>query len=223
MAMTYAVGVNSPTNLWQLIQNYTESTESTFVANIPTFVIQAEQRIFNAAQLPAARKNVTANCTANNKYLTLPSDWLAAFSVAVIDPITTAQTYLVNKDVSFIRAAYPDPDDYGAPAHYALFDNNTFILGPTPDLSYGIEMHYFGYPTSITVAGSSWLGNNFETVLLYGSLREAYLYLKGEQDVTAYYEQKYQEGLALLKQLVEGKEMRDSYRSGNPRMGVMSS
>lgn len=223
MAMTYAVGVNSPTNLWQLIQNYTESTESTFVANIPTFVIQAEQRIFNAAQLPAARKNVTANCTANNKYLTLPSDWLAAFSVAVIDPITTAQTYLVNKDVSFIRAAYPDPDDYGTPAHYALFDNNTFILGPTPDLSYGIEMHYFGYPPSITVAGSSWLGNNFETVLLYGSLREAYLYLKGEQDVTAYYEQKYQEGLALLKQLVEGKEMRDSYRSGNPRMGVMSS
>lgn len=223
MAISYAVGVNSPTNLWQLIQNYTESTESTFVANIPTFVVQAEQRIYNSAQLPAARKNVTANCTASNKYLTLPSDWLAAFSVAIIDPVTNAQTYLVNKDVSFIRAAYPDPDIPGAPAHYALFDNNTFILGPTPDLSYGVEMHYFGYPDSITTAGTSWLGTYFETVLLYGSLREAYLYLKGEQDITAYYEQKYQEGLILLKQLAEGKEMRDSYRSGNPRVGAMGS
>ena len=223
MAISYAVGVNSPTNLWQLIQNYTESTESTFVANIPTFVVQAEQRIYNSAQLPVARKKFTANCTASNKYLTLPSDWLAAFSVAIIDPVTNAQTYLVNKDVSFIRAAYPDPDIPGAPAHYALFDNNTFILGPTPDLSYGVEMHYFGYPDSITTAGTSWLGTYFETVLLYGSLREAYLYLKGEQDITAYYEQKYQEGLILLKQLAEGKEMRDSYRSGNPRMGAMGS
>lgn len=220
MAITYAVGVNSPTNLWQLIQNYTESTESTFVANIPTFVIQAEQRIYNSAQLPAARKNVTANCTANNKYLTLPSDWLSAFSVAVIEPITNAQAYLVNKDVSFIRAAYPDPDTGGVPVHYALFDNNTFILGPTPDLSYGIEMHYFGYPESITTAGTTWLGTNFEMVLLYGSLREAYTYLKGEQDLMAYYEQKYQEALVLLKQLAEGKEMRDAYRSGAVRVPV---
>lgn len=221
MAITYTVGLNSPTNLWQLIQDYCESTESSFVANIPTFIVQAEQRIYNSAQLPAARKNVVGACTANNKYLSLPSDWLAAFSVAVIDPTTNAQTYLVNKDVSFIRAAYPDPDTAGTPAHYALFDNNTFILGPTPDLSYNFEMHYFGYPASITTAGSSWLGTNFETVLLYGSLREAYLYLKGEQDVTSYYEQKYQEGLALLKQLVEGKEMRDSYRSGAARIPLM--
>jgi hypothetical protein len=221
VAISYAVGVNSPTNLWQLIQNYTESTESTFVANIPTFVVQAEQRIYNSVQLPAARKNVTANCTANNKYLTLPADWLAAFSVAVIEPVTNAQSYLINKDVSFIRSSYPDPDTAAAPVHYALFDNDTFILGPTPDQSYGIEMHYFGYPDSITTAGTTWLGTNFETVLLYGSLREAYLYLKGEQDITAYYEQKYQEGLALLKNLAEGKEMRDSYRSGNPRIGMM--
>jgi hypothetical protein len=223
VAISYAVGVNSPTNLWQLIQNYTESTESTFVANIPTFVVQAEQRIYNSVQLPAARKNVTANCTANNKYLTLPADWLAAFSVAVIEPVTNAQSYLINKDVSFIRSSYPDPDTAAAPVHYALFDNDTFILGPTPDQSYGIEMHYFGYPDSITTAGTTWLGTNFETVLLYGSLREAYLYLKGEQDITAYYEQKYQEGLALLKNLAEGKEMRDSYRSGNPRIGMMGS
>ena len=223
MAISYAVGVNSPTNLWQLIQNYTESTESTFVANIPTFVVQAEQRIYNSVQLPAARKNVTANCTANNKYLTLPADWLAAFSVAVIEPVTNAQSYLINKDVSFIRSSYPDPDTAAAPVHYALFDNDTFILGPTPDQSYGIEMHYFGYPDSITTAGTTWLGTNFETVLLYGSLREAYLYLKGEQDITAYYEQKYQEGLALLKNHAEGKEMRDSYRSGNPRIGMMGS
>lgn len=220
MAMTYAVGVNSPTNLWQLIQNYCESTESSFVTNIPTFVIQAEQRIYNSVQLPAARKNVIGACTASNKYLSLPTDWLAAFSVAVIDPLTNAQEYLVNKDVSFIRASYPDPDTEGKPAHYALFDFNTLILGPTPDQGYAIELHYFGYPDSITVAGSSWLGNNFESALLYGALREAYLYLKGEQDITQYYEQKYQENMILLKQLAEGKEMRDSYRSGSPRVNV---
>ena len=173
MAITYAVGVNSPTNLWQLIQNYCESTESSFVANIPTFIVQAEQRIFNSAQLPAARKNVTGSATATNKYLSLPTDWLATFSLAVIEPVTNVQNYLVNKDVSFIRAAYPDPDIVGMPVHYALFDNNTFILGPTPDQNYGFELHYFGYPASITTAGNSWLGTNFETVLLYGSLREA--------------------------------------------------
>jgi len=203
-----------------LIQNYCESTESSFVTTIPTFVIQAEQRIFNSAQLPAARKNVIGTATANNKYLTLPTDWLSTFSLALIEPVTNIQTYLVNKDVSFIRAAYPDPDTAGAPAHYALFDNNTLILGPTPSQNYNFELHYFGYPASITTAGTSWLGTNFETVLLYGSLREAYLYLKGEADMTQYYEQKYQEALALLKQLVEGREMQDTYRSGMPRVRV---
>lgn len=222
MAITYAVGVNSPTNLWQLIQNYTESTESSFVDNIPTFVIQAEQRIYTAVQVPAARKNVIGSATINNKYLTLPPDWLSTFSIAVIDPVTNAQTYLINKDVSFIRASYPDPDIVGTPQHYALFDNDTYILGPTPDASYNFELHYFGYPPSITTAGSTWIGDNFETVLLYGSLREAYLYLKGEQDITAYYEQKYQEAMGLLKQLVEGKEMQDAYRSGAVRVRVVT-
>lgn len=220
MALTYVVGLNSPTNLWQLIQNYTESTETSFVTNIPTFVIQAEERIYTSVQLPAARKNVIGAATASNKYLSLPDDWLSTFSIAVINPVTSAQTYLINKDVSFIRASYPDPGALGTPQHYALFDNNTYILGPTPDLSYNFELHYFGYPASITVAGSSWIGTNFETVLLYGCLREAYLYLKGEQDITTYYEQKYQEALALLKQLVEGKEMQDAYRSGAVRVRV---
>jgi len=220
VAMTYAVGVNSPTNLWQLIQNYCQSTESSFVANIPTFIIQAEQRIYNAVQIPAARKNVLGSCTTANKYLSLPPDWLATFSVAVIDPITNAQNYLVNKDVSYIRSAYPDPDVVGEPVHYALFDFNTLILGPTPDQDYNMELHYFGYPDSITVAGSSWLGDNFESVLLYGALREAYLYLKGEADITQYYEQKYSENMALLKQLTEGREMQDTYRSGMARVQV---
>jgi hypothetical protein len=218
VAITYAVGVNSPTNLWQLIQDYCESTESSFVANIPVFIVQAEQKIFNFAQLPAARKNVIGAATANNQYLTLPSDWLATFSLAVIEPITNVQSYLINKDVSFIRSSYPDPDIAGTPTHYALFDDNTFILGPTPDLNYNFELHYFGYPVSITVAGSSWLGTNFEAVLLYGALREAYTYLKGEADMMQYYEQKYQEALVLLKQLVEGREMQDTYRSGAPRV-----
>jgi hypothetical protein len=222
VAITYAVGVNSPTNLWQLIQNYCESTESSFVANIPTFVIQAEQRIYNSVQLPAARKNVLGSCTASNKYLTLPPDWLAAFSIAVINPTTSVQNYLVNKDVSYIRSAYPNPNTVGEPVHYALFDSDTLILGPTPDQNYNMELHYFGYPDSITVAGSSWLGDNFETVLLYGALREAYTYLKGESDLTQYYEQKYVEGVVLLKQLAEGKEMRDTYRSGMPRVPVVS-
>lgn len=220
MAMTYAVGVNSPTNLWQLIQNYCESTESSFVANIPTFVIQAEQRIYNSVQLPVARKNTVTPCVATNRYLALPSDWLAMFSLSVIDPVTSVEEFLINKDVSFIRSAYPDPNAQGKPVHYALYDNDTLLLGPTPDLNYNMDIYYFAYPPSITTAGSSWLGNNFESALLYGALREAYLYLKGEQDITQYYEQKYQENMILLKQLAEGKEMRDSYRSGSPRVNV---
>jgi hypothetical protein len=206
--------------LTQLIQDYCETTESSFVANIPTFVQVAEERIYNTVQLPAIRKNVTGTMTSGNKYLSLPDDWLANFSVAVIAPVTQVQTFLIDKDVNFIRECYPNPSTGGSPQYYAIFDDNTLILGPTPDANYGVEMHYYYYPESIVTAGTSWLGDNFETVLLYGCLREAYLYQKGEADVTSYYENKYLESLNLLKQLGDGKDRRDAYRSGQLRVPV---
>jgi len=206
--------------LTQLIQDYCETTEQSFVDNIPTFVQVAEERIYNTVQLPAIRKNVTGTMTSGNKYLSLPDDWLAAFSLAVIAPVTEAQTFLIDKDVNFIRECYPSPSSGGVPQYYAIFDDNTLILGPTPDANYGVEMHYYYYPESIVTAGTSWLGDNFETVLLYGCLREAYLYQKGESDVVTYYENKYLESLNLLKQLGDGKDRRDAYRSGQVRVPV---
>jgi hypothetical protein len=203
------------------IQQYTENTEASFIANIPTFVQLAEERIYNSVQIPAIRRNVTGNLTAGVKYLQLPTDWLATFSLAVIDPVTNAQEFLLNKDVNYIRQAYPDPDDEAKPQHYAQFDADTLILGPTPDANYEMELHYYRYPESIVTAGTSWLGDNFETALLYGSLREAYLYMKGEPDIIANCEAKYQESLALLKQLGDGKDRRDAYRSGQVRVPVL--
>ncbi len=203
------------------IQDYCGNAESSFVANIPNFVQLAEERIYNTVQIPAIRKNQTGTLTVNNKYLTLPTDWLATFSLAVIDPVTQAQTFLLNKDVNFIRESFPVPSISGTPTHYAQFDYNTLILGPTPDLAYAVELHYYYYPASIVTSGTSWLGDNFETVLLYGSLREAYQYMKGEEDITAQYEAKYQESLALLKQLGDGKDRMDTYRTGQVRVKVI--
>jgi hypothetical protein len=180
----------------------------------------AEERIYNSVQLPAIRKNSTATMSIGNKYMSLPTDWLSTFSLAVFDPSTNEYTYLLNKDVNYIRQAYPDADDTGRPEYYAIWDDNTMILGPAPDLAYTAELHYYYYPTSIVVAGTSWLGTNFETVLLYGSLREAYTYLKGEQDMMNYYEQKYQESLGLLKRLGDGLDRQDAYRSGQVRIPV---
>ena len=208
------------TTLSLTIQQYVENTESSFVANIPTFVQLAEERIYNSVQLPAIRRNVTGNLTTGVKYLQLPTDWLATFSLAVIDPVTDAQEFLLNKDVNYIRQAYPDPNDEGSPQHYAQFDANTLLLGPTPDENYAMELHYYYYPESIVTAGTSWLGDNFETVLLYGALREAYIYMKGEADMLANYEAKYQESLMLLKILGDGKDRRDAYRSGQVRVPV---
>jgi hypothetical protein len=209
-------------SLTTLIQQYCESTEQSFVANIPTFVQLAEERIYNAVQIPAIRRNQVGTLTIGNKYLTLPSDWLATFSLAVIDPATNAQEFLLDKDVNFIRQSYPDPDDQAKPKYYAIFDDNTFILGPTPDLAYQVEMHYYAYPESIVTAGTSWLGDNYENVLLYGSLREAYTYLKGEADMMQYYEAKYQEAVQQLMRLGDGMNRRDSYRSGQVRLPVNS-
>jgi hypothetical protein len=162
---------------------------------------------------------VTGNCTAGNKYLSVPSDWLANFSLAVIDGDGNYE-YLLNKDVSYIRQAFPNPNDEGLPSHYAYFDENSYILGPTPDDNYEVELHYFYYPASITTASTSWLGDNFESVLLYGSLLEAYTFMKGEQDVIASYQKRYDEALNLLKQLGEGKNRQDMYRTEQVRYPV---
>ena len=208
--------------LTALVQQYCESTEPSFVANIPTFVQLAEERIYNSVQIPAIRRNQIGTLSINNKYLTLPSDWLATFSLTVIDPVTNAQEFLLDKDVNFIRQSFPDPDDTGIPKYYAIFDDNTLILGPTPNAAYQVEMHYYYLPQSIVTAGTTWLGNNFETVLLYGTLREAYTYLKGEADMMQYYEQKYQEAMQLLMRMGDGLNRRDAYRSGQVRIPVTS-
>jgi hypothetical protein len=207
--------------LSQAIQDYAESTETSFVANIPNFVQFAEERIYNTVQLPAIRRNVVGTLTANDKYLSLPSDYLATFSLAVIDPVTEAQTFLLDKDVNFIREAYPDPGSVGAPKYFGQFAPYTLIVGPTPDQSYQVELHEYYYPPSIVTASTSWLGDNFESVLLYGALREAVIFQKGEQDMVQYYEQKYQESLALLKMLGDGKERRTAYRDGQVRVPVV--
>jgi hypothetical protein len=201
------------------IQEYVQSTETSFVANIPTFVQLAEERIYNSVQIPAIRRNQIGTLSANNKYLTLPGDWLATFSLAVIAG-DGSQEFLLDKDVNFIRQSYPSPTDTGVPAYYAIFDQDTLILGPTPDSNYQVEMHYYYQPESIVTTGTSWLGDNFESVLLYGSLREAYTYLKGEQDMMQNYDQKYQEALALLLRLGDGLNRRDAYRSGQVRLPV---
>ena len=300
------------TQLSNAIQAYTENTEADFVANIPVFVQQAEERIFNSVQFPSLRSNVTGTTTTNNKYLQCPTDFLAVYSLAIINA-SGEYEYLLNKDVNFIRQAYPQPTDTGLPRYYALFgprsDNPTeltFILGPTPDAAYGAELHYFFYPPSIVqspvatlgaitggsaytagtyfdvpltggsgsgalatitvsggavtavtitdgglqygvantlsaaaaniggtgsgfsvpvasvtnAGGTSWLGDNFDPVLLYASLVEAYTYMKGEADMMALYNQKFMEALALAKRLGDGMERQDAYRSGQFRQKV---
>ena len=201
------------------ICNYTETTEQSFVDNIPNFVNIAEERIYNTVQLPAIRRNVLSNTIAGLKYLQLPDDYLATFSLAVVDN-TGAQQFLIDKDVNFIREAYPNPNSQGIPKYFAQFDPDTIIFGPTPDQAYQVELHEYYYPESIVTAGTSWVGDNFESVLLYGSLREAAVYQKGEQDIVANYEQKYQESLMLLKLMGDGKERRTAYRDGQVRLPV---
>lgn len=203
---------------------WTDSTGSgtvtlTSTEQINTFIQEAEQRIFNTVQLLDLRKNVTGNCTAGNKYLSVPSDWLANFSLAVIDGDGNYE-YLLNKDVSFIRQSFPNPSDEGLPYCYAYFDENSYILGPTPDDDYSVELHYFYYPESIVTAGTSWLGDNFDSTLLYGALLEAYTFMKGEADIIAQYQKRYDEAMALLKQLGEGKNREDNYRTQQVRYPV---
>jgi hypothetical protein len=291
--------------LYAAIQNYAESDEASFVQSIPTFVYNCEERVYNAVQIPAIRKNVIGNFTQSDHYLALPSDYLASFSLAVIDANGNYE-YLIDKDVNFIRQSYTNPNDEGLPKYYAQFSPYTYLIGPSPDASYQTELHYYYYPVSIvqgvlsglgTITGGSgyvngtyqkvplvggkgqyafadivvaggvvttvsirdggsfyivgdvltasttnlgnsgsgfsvpvtninnstgvsWLGDNFETVLLYGSLREAVVYQKGEQDMVNYYEQKYQESLALLRDLGDGKDRRSAYRDGQLRLPI---
>lgn len=199
----------------------TSGSSATFTSKeqIDTFIQQAEQKIFNSVQILDLRKNVTGNITSGNQYLTVPSDWLANFSIAVIDS-NGAYSYLLNKDVNFIRESFPDPTATGKPTHYALFDNNSYILGPTPDQNYTAELHYYYYPESIVTASTSWLGDNYDSVLLYGSLLEAQIFMKGESDVFNAYKEKYGESLAGLKQLSEGKNRQDMYRNEQARYPV---
>tara|TARA_R110000868_G_scaffold230254_2_gene483391 strand:+ start:1517 stop:2197 length:681 start_codon:yes stop_codon:yes gene_type:complete len=191
----------------------------TSTEQINTFIQQAEQRIFNTVQLLDLRKNVTGSVTSGNKYLTVPTDWLANFSLAVVDG-TGNYSYLLNTDVSFIRESFPNPSDSGLPTHYAYFDENSYILGPTPDSSYVVELHYFYYPTSIVTTSTTWLGDNFDSTLLYGALLEAYTFMKGEADVIAGYQKRYDEAMMLLKQLGEGKNRQDMYRTPQVRYPV---
>jgi hypothetical protein len=207
------------------VSSYTENTFPTVDMNL--FITQAEKRIYNAVQIPSLRKNVTGGTTANNKYLQCPTDFLSVFSLAAINPTTGAYTFLLNKDVNFIREAYPKPTSTGAPKFYAIFgprsDNEaelTFILGPTPDAIYSTELHYFYYPESIVTASNTWLSDNYDPVLLYGTLVEAYIYMKGEQDMVVLYNTKFGEALTQLKRLGDGLERQDSYRSGQARIPV---
>lgn len=213
------------TQLIAAICDYTQNFEQDFVSNIPVFVKQTEQRVYNTVQFPSIRKNVTGAITANNKYLACPNDFLAVYSLAVIDE--GVYEYLLNKDVNFIRQAYPSPASVGLPKYYALFGTQTndpnelsFILGPTPAASYGVELHYFYYPESIVDSGTSWLGDNFDSVLLYGALVEAITFMKGEADMVALYNTKYTEALALAKRLGDGMERGDAYRDGQYKQKV---
>ena len=228
------------------IQSYTEnqfpdvyladgSTESS-TAQINRFIEQAEQRIYNMIQFPSLRKNQYTAITSSNKYVSLPNDFLAVYSLALVTGVvggdldTGTFEYLLNKDVNFIRQAYPAPNDKGVPKYYALFgptivsstitNELSLILGPTPDAAYYVELHYYYYPQSITTATTTWLGDNFDSVLLYGSLVEAYTFMKGEQDIISLYDTKFKEALALAKRLGDGMERQDAYRSGQYRQAV---
>jgi hypothetical protein len=204
--------------LVQAIKDYTENEEASFVSQIPTFVRQAEERIYRTVMIPELRKNATSATTSGNQYLGRPSDFLAVFSLAVVDG-DGDYIYLLDKDVNFIREAYPNASTQSLPRYYAQFDGDdalsegNFILGPTPDANYTVELHYYYDPPSIVSTSTSWLGDNAESVLLYGALIEAYTYMKGEADILQVYEARYQEALAQLGG-VGIRSMRDNYRDG---------
>lgn len=212
----------------ELVQFVSDICENTFPTDdMNMFIKQAEQKIYNTVQLASLRKNVTGLTTASNKYLSTPADFLSAYSLAVVHP-NGEYRYLLNKDVNFIREAYPSPSDTGFPEHYAIFGPNsalpnelTLILGPTPDAQYSAELHYYYYPESIVTAQETWLGDNFDSALLNGTLVEAIRYMKGEADMVALYQSMYDRAMIQLKQLGDGKQRQDAYRDGQVRVQVV--
>ena len=213
------------TDLVTAVQDYCENTFPT--ADMNTFIQQAEQRIYNTAQPANLRKNVTGVTQSGNKYLSAPVDFLSTYSIAVYPQGGGNYTYLLNKDVNFIRDAYPNPSSTGTPKHYAIFGPNsndinelTFILGPTPDAIYGVELHYYYYPESIVTAQTTWLGDNFDSVLLYGTICEAFVYMRQETDMSKLAQERYVQAIALYKNLADGKQRMDAYRDGQVRVPV---
>lgn len=214
-------------NYAELCTNIADICENTFTADeYAMFTKQAEQRIYNSVQLANLRKNVTGTITVNNKYLSCPDDFLSTYSLAVVDA-SGNYSYPLNKDVNFIREAYPNPTATGLPKHYAIFGPQSaavtelsFILGPTPDAVYTVELHYYYYPESIVTAGTTWLGDNFDSALLNGALVEAIRFMKGEQDLVQLYQNMYVQSIALLKNLGDGKQRMDAYRDGQVRTAV---
>ena len=207
-----------------LVSDYCENTFPT--VDMDTFIRQAEQRIYNTVQIANLRRNMTGTLSANNKYLSAPGDFLSTYSLAVIDT-NGDYVYLLNKDVNFIREAYPSSSATGLPQHYAIFGPSTsdskelsFILGPTPNTNYGVELHFYYYPESIVTAGQTWLGDNFDSALLYGTMCEAVTYMKGEADMVKLYQDRYVQAIALLKNLGDGKQRMDAYRDGQVRVAV---
>jgi hypothetical protein len=206
------------------VQDYCENTFLTVDMN--TFIRQAEQRIYNTVQIANLRKNMTGTLSANNKYLACPPDFLSTYSLAVVDADGNYQ-YLLNKDVNFIREAYPNPSDTGLPKHYAIFGpasnavtELSFILGPTPSTNFAVELHFYYYPESIVTAGTTWLGDNFDSALLNGTMVEAIRFMKGEQDMVKLYQDMYIQSIGLLKNLGDGKQRMDAYRDGQVRLPV---
>jgi len=212
--------------LTQMLQDYMETTETLFVSNIPTFVQQAETRIYNDAQIPALRKTATGTLSSGSQYLDCPTDFLSTYAFAVIDA-DGAYGFLLNKDVSFMREAYPTPTVTGLPKYYAINGTQVaaatelrFIVGPTPGSSYAYELDYNHYPTSIVTAGTSWVGDNYDPVLFYGAMREAAIFQKAEQDMVAYYGGMYQEAVSQLKRLGDGLERGDTFRDGQLKLPI---
>ncbi len=212
MAFTYST-------LVQAIKDYTDNTETTFVSQIDQFISNAEQRILFEVQLPVFRKNQQGTLAASNKYLALPNDFLASFSLSVV--LSNTYYFLLNKDVNFIQESYPDTTETGRPLFYAIFDDTNLIVAPVPDAAYTMEFHYFYAPTGLSSTNTtSWLGTNAYDALLYAALIEAYIFMKGDSELLSYYHGRYQECLPRVKNLGEGRDRKDVYRSGQLRIPV---
>ena len=205
------------TQLKTAIKDYTENEESTFVTNLPTFIKNAEQRIFKVVDLELFRKNATSTLSQNDQYISVPTDYLASFSLSITN--SSSKEFLLQKDVNFIQEYNPNPATTGVPRYYAFFDIDNFIVSPTPDSNYAVELHYYYRPASLTAgadSGTTWLSENAPNAMLYGSLVEAYTFMKGEQDMLTMYEKQFTEALSRIKDLAEARENSDAYRRGLP-------